>query len=153
MAEAIFFEDVPVGDRTVGPTVTVGPDEMVAFAKIWDPLPIHVDEAVGKAVFGSLTAAGIYILALKQRMIHDTPFAGGGVIASLGYDELRFHEPLRPGDRVTLAIDWLEKRISKSKPDRGVVQVRLSLVNQSDTTVMSHLDTVLMRLRDPAATT
>jgi acyl dehydratase len=145
---AFFFEDIAVGDRLTGPSATVERGEMVAFAEVWDPLPIHVDEAAGRAAFGSLTAAGIYILAVKQRLIHGTPFAGGSIIASLGYDELRFLKPVRPGDRLTLAFEWVDKRPSGSKPDRGIVKVRFTLINQHGEAVMSHLDTVLVRRRE-----
>ncbi len=73
------------------------------------------------------------------------------VIASLGYDEVRFHKPVRPGDELTLVVEWLEKRLSNSKKDRGIVVHRLSLVNQHADVVMSHIDTILVRLRDVPA--
>jgi acyl dehydratase len=119
---------------------------MLEFARIWDPVPFHVDEAAGKAAFGSLTAPGIFALAFKQRLIHRVDVIPA-VIASLGYDEVRFLKPVRPGDELTLVIDWVEKRPSKSRNDRGVVVQRLSLVNQKDEVVMSHLDTILVRVR------
>lgn len=149
MGESIHFEDVEVGGSVTGGTTVIDRDEMVAFAKAWDPLPFHVDEAAARAAFGGLTAPGLYMLAVKQRLIHGTAL-GPAVIASLGYDELRFHRPARPGDALTLVMEWVEKRESRSKPDRGIVTVRLSLVNQANETVMSHLDTILLRRRTPA---
>lgn len=150
MKTLLFFEDMVVGDRLVGPSYTVPRDELVEFAKKWDPLPFHVDEAAGRAAFGSLTAPGTYVLAIKQALIHRLP-ERHAVIASSGYDEVRFHEPVRPGDRLTLVREWVGKRESNSKPDRGVVTLRLSLVNQSGQTAMSHLDTILVRRRPPGA--
>ena len=143
----IFYEDVTPGDAMTSPTITVDRDEMVAFAKRWNPLPIHVDEAVAQAVAGGLTAPGLYVLALKQQLIHQLP--DHAVIASFGYDEVRFHEPVRPNDTLHLVYEWLDRRDSTSKPDRGVVTVRLSLINQAGTTVMSHLETMLMRRAAP----
>jgi acyl dehydratase len=116
------------------------------FARDWDPMPFHVDDAAGIAAFGSLTAPGLYVLALKQRLIHTLP-EPHAVIASLGYDEVRFVAPVRPGDSLTLHVEWISRRPSNSKPDRGVVSVRFALANQDDTTVMSHLDTILVRKR------
>jgi acyl dehydratase len=142
----ISYEDVRPGEKVSSPGVVVDRAELVAFAREWDPLPIHVDAAAGQAAFGDVTAPGIYMLALKQRLIHQLP-ERHEVIASVGYDEVRFHDVVRPGDTLTLVLEWVDKRPSRSKPDRGIVTLRLSLVNQAGTTVMSHLDTVLMRRR------
>jgi acyl dehydratase len=131
------------GDRLAGPSQVIDRDELVDFARRWDPMPFHIDEQAGVAAFGSLTAPGLYMLALKQRLVHRLP--PQAVIASLGYDEVRFHEPLRPGDTVTLNVEWVNRRPSGSRPDRGIVTIRFSLVNQAGATVMSHLDTVLVR--------
>ena len=146
MPTLIYYEDIEPQEKIVGSSVKVDKTQMVEFAKLWDPVPIHVDEEAGKAAFGSLTAPGIYILALKQRLLHrleEIP----AVIASLGYDEVRFFKPVRPGDDLHLVVEWVEKRLSSSKKDRGVVVHRLSLVNQDGETVMSHLDTILVRFR------
>jgi acyl dehydratase len=84
---------------------------------------------------------------VKQRLVHRLP--PQAVIASLGYDEVRFHAPLRPGDTVVLKQEWVSRRLSSSRPDRGIVTIRFSLVNQAGVTVMSHLDTVLVKRREP----
>lgn len=148
----VFFEDMIPGEKTVGPCVTVDSTELIEFARIWDPMPFHVDERAGKAAFGSVTAPGIYTLALKQRLVHQLPDPHQ-VIASLGYDEVRFHQPVRPNDTLQLRVEWLSRRESRSKPDRGIVVIRFELVNQHGVTVMSHLDTVLVRRREPAVRT
>src|SRR5262245_1551238 len=133
--------------RVVRPSSVVDKPEMIAFSIVCDPMPFHIDDEAGNAAFGGLTAPGIYVLALKQRLIHQLP-EQHAVIASLGYDEVRFHEPVRPGDTLTLVLEWLNRRPSKSKGDRGIVTARFSLINQDGTTVMSHLDTVLVRRRE-----
>ncbi len=142
----LFFEDIVVGHCAEGPSVTVDRDELVEFAKKWDPMPFHVDEQAGKEAFGGITAPGVFVLALKQRLVHQMPSAQS-VIASFGFDEVRFHQPLRPGDTVHLRREWISKRTSKSKPDRGIATMRFSLINQNGATVMSHLDTVLVRCK------
>jgi acyl dehydratase len=145
----IFFEDViPGGIIRAGPYV-IPEDELINFASVWDPMPMHVDRAFA-AAHGGLTAPGIYLLAVKLRLIHTLPLRNT-VIASVGYDEVRFHQPAHPGDALTLELTWTEKRRSRSKPDRGVVKGRYLLVNATGEPVMSHLDTLLMRLRNPGA--
>ena len=66
----LYYEDMVPGESVVGPALIVDLNEMREFAKDWDPLPQHIDDEVGREVFGSLTAPGLYILALKQRLIH-----------------------------------------------------------------------------------
>jgi acyl dehydratase len=141
----LFFDDMIPGQHVTSSPHVVDVDEMKAFAREWDPLPIHMDEEAGKRAYGSLTAPGLYMLAIKQRLIHSLPKMS--VIASLGYDEVRFHLPLRPGNSVVLKQEWLDCRPSKSKPDRGVVVLKFSLINQNNDTVMSHLDTILVNRR------
>ena len=143
----IYFEDMAAGECMTSPAVVVDRDELVDFAKRWDPLPNHVDSEVAVS-HGGPTAPGVFILAVKQRLIHQLP--EHAVIASFGYDEVRFHHPLRPCDEVHLRYEVVETRASSSKPDRGIATVRLSLVrNDDDEVVMSHLDTILVRRRVP----
>jgi acyl dehydratase len=148
----IFFDDVVAGTAIrVGPYV-IPEQELIDFGATWDPLPIHIDKAYA-ARHGGLTAPGTYLLAVKMRLIHLLPLRRS-VIASFGYDEVRFHRPARPGDELMLELKWIEKRPSQSKPDRGIVTMRLSLLNAADEVILSHLDTVLMRFgqhrQDPA---
>jgi acyl dehydratase len=146
----IYFEDMLAGEYMTSPAVVVDRDEMVEFARRWDPLPIHVDDEVA-ADNGGLSAPGVFVLAVKQRLIHQLP--QHAVIASFGYDEVRFHQPLRPGDEVHLRFEIVETRPSSSKPDRGIATVRLSLLKGDGGAVMSHLDTILVRRGSPLAQT
>ena len=90
----IFFEDVIVGDaiRTLPYVLPEG--ELMSFAAAWDPMPMHTDKDFAAAHDG-LTAPGIYLLAVKMRLVHSLPVQRS-VIASFGYDEVRFHRPARP---------------------------------------------------------
>lgn len=144
-APSLYFEDMEPGLCLASPPHRIERSELVAFAKVWDPLPFHVDEQAGIRAFGSLTAPGLYMLAVKQRLIHQLPKME--VIASLGYDEVRFIAPMRPDDTVVLQLEWVSRRASESKPHRGIVTVRFSLINQEGTAVMSHLDTILVKRR------
>ena len=129
-----------------GPSV-IPEQELLAFAAAWDPQPIH-DNKDYAARHGGITAPGLYLLAVKMRLIHRLPFRRT-VIAGFGFDEVRFHRPARPGDALSLELTWRDKRRSESKPDRGVVSAHCALLNAAGEMVMSHLDTILMRLRNP----
>jgi acyl dehydratase len=141
----LYFEDIQPGDEWHSSDYTVDREEMIAFARRWDPVPIHIDTAVADRMVGGLTASGSYVLAVKSLLLHELPPTD--IVGSAGYDEVRFHEALRPGDSVHVVVEWLECRPSSSKPDRGVVKLRISMVNQNNVTLMSHLDTLIVRRR------
>jgi acyl dehydratase len=143
----IFFEDVILGAVLRAGPYVIPEHELVSFAAAWDPMAGHVDKAFA-AEHGGLTAPGIYLLAVKMRLVHSLPVQRS-VIASVGYDEVRFHRPAHPGDELTLELKWTAKRRSRSKPNRGIVTGRYALINAAGEVVMSQLDTVLMRLRNP----
>ena len=145
----LYFEDMVPGNTIVGPNVVVELEEMIEFARRWGPLPQHIDDKMGQPPFGTLTAPGIYILALKQRLIHQLDEIQA-VIASLGYDEVRFRKAVHPTDCLTLKLEWIKRRLSKSKKDRGIVTVRFSLLNQNQVVAMSHLDSILVRRKETA---
>jgi acyl dehydratase len=143
----IFFEDVTPGTAIQAGPYIIPEQELVSFGSAWDPLPMHVDKVFAMK-HGGLTAPGIYLLAIKMRLIHSLPLRRS-VIASFGYDEVRFHRSAHPGDELTLELKWTDKRRSQSKPDQGIVTGRCSLINTAGEVVMSHIDTLLMRLRSP----
>jgi acyl dehydratase len=140
----LYFEDIRPGNAMRSPTFTVDYDDMVEFARRWDPVPIHIDPDAAEAGIGGVTASGTYVLAVKSRLLHELPEAVA-IFGSAGYDEVRFHQPVRAGDAVHVVLEWLDVRASRSKPDRGVVKLRISLLNQEGVTVMSHLDTLIVR--------
>jgi acyl dehydratase len=143
----IYYEDVTPGAALRAGPYIIPEQELLSFAATWDPLPMHVDKAFA-AQHGGLTAPGIYLFAIKMRLVHSLPLRST-VVATFGYDEVRFHQSAHPGDALTLELAWTEKRRSRSKPGLGIVSGRYSLINAAGQLVMSHIDTVLMRLRNP----
>jgi acyl dehydratase len=143
----IYYEDVTPGAVLRAGPYVIPEQELMSFAATWDPLPMHVDKTFA-AQHGGLTAPGIYLFAIKMRLVHSLPLRGTAV-ATFGYDEVRFHQAAHPGDALSLELSWTEKRRSQSKPGLGIVSGRYSLINAAGQLVMSHLDTVLMRLRHP----
>ena len=148
----MFYEDIEVGTNVRVGSYRVEADDITTYARRWDPLPVHIDEAAAKqTMFGGLTASGSHTLAIRTLLMHRVPIQEG-VIAAGGWDEIRFHKPVRPGDELWLEVTWVAKRLSASKPDRGVVTAMMKLVNQDGDVVLSHKDVIIMRLRTPPHT-
>ena len=111
---------------------------------------MHTDKEYATQHNGGLTASGTYLLALKLKLIHTLPFRRT-VIGSAGFDEVRFLRPVHAGEIVQVALEWIVKRRSRSKPDRGIITARNLLVDAAGQPVLSHRDTLIIRLRNPAA--
>ena len=145
----MFFEDIEIGTTVRVGSYRMDADEMMNYARKWDPLPVHSDEAAARqTMFGGLTASGSHTIAVRVLLLHRVPIQDG-LIGAAGWDEVRFHQPVRPGDELWLEVTWADKRQSASKPDRGIVTALMKLVNQKNEIVLSHRGTIFMRLRHP----
>lgn len=145
----MFYEDIEVGTTVRVGSYQIDADDIVTYARRWDPLPVHTDEAAAsRTMFGGLTASGSHTLAIRVLLLHRVPIQEG-LIGAAGWDDVRFHQPVRPGDELWLEVTWLAKRQSESKPDRGIVTALMKLLNQKDEVVLSHRGTIFMRLRKP----
>ncbi|MAG97917.1 MAG: MaoC/PaaZ C-terminal domain-containing protein [Alphaproteobacteria bacterium] len=111
--------------------------EIVTFAERYDPRPYHLSEiAARESHFGGLVASGINTMALWNNLRFEAE-AGLDQIAGVGLDEVRFHHPVRPGDRLSLRVECLAKQPSRGKSDRGVLSFQHELSNQNGELVMS----------------
>ncbi|MEQ8233910.1 MAG: MaoC/PaaZ C-terminal domain-containing protein [Gammaproteobacteria bacterium] len=145
--DTLYFDDVHAGDRFAFGPYPVEREELLAFNRRWDPLPIHTDDTAARARgLRGLTASGQYTLCVKQAMLNGAAWTDA-IIGALGFDELRFPHPVYPGDSLRLTIDCLDTRPSRSKPDRGIVKFRFEVHNQDDVLVLSYLDTVMFARR------
>ena len=143
----LYFDDAEVGTVCKAGPYPVAKEEIIQFAKQYDPVPRHIDEeAAARSMFGGLTASSahtfsIFILltARLQPRLH--------VLAGMGWDELRLPNPVRPGDELDLQMDVMEKRESKSKPDRGIVRNQIRLSNQNGEIVLQCIANVLVARR------
>lgn len=139
------YEDVVVGAPHQLGTYALEAEEIKSFAKRWDPMPFHIDEDLAAASpFGGLTASGTHLLAIRIALIHEQGI-NPHVIASLGYEEVKFLNPARPGDKLTLFVECIWKRESASRPGQGLTRWQHTLENQDGETVLSMLDTILIR--------
>jgi acyl dehydratase len=133
-----WFEDYVVGTTAEHGAVRVDEAELVDFAQRFDPQPIHVDRAAaGAGPYGGLIASGWHTCALMMRLFAREYLSPASSLGSPGVDELRWIRPARPGDELTLRTTVVEARLSRSKPDRGLVRTRVELVNGSGDVVLT----------------
>jgi acyl dehydratase len=145
----IYWEDMEVGREGVFGDYDVTREEVLEFARKYDPQPFHLsDEEAAKTHFGRLAASGWHTCAMTMAVIvrHLTQERQAG-LGSPGVDELRWLKPVYPGDRLTVSGTVVEKTPSRSKPEIGSVRTRMLVTNQDDVPVMSFTSIVLMRRR------
>ena len=136
--EERYWEDFEPRETLVLGSRTVTEEEIVAFAREWDPQPFHVDpEAARESVFGGLIASGWHTVAMWMRLYVDSLLDGAASMGSPGIEELRWLAPVRPGDTLAGRLTVLETTPSERRPDRGTVRIRGEMVNQDGVTVMS----------------
>ena len=146
-----YFEDYVEGDIHRFGSIAVEADEIVAFAKRFDPQSFHSDpEAAKRSPFGGLIASGWHTAGLIMRLYVEHYLTHVASLASPGIDELRWLKPVRPGDRLSVRVTVLKAVPSKSKPDRGVVTSLVEVFNQADAPVMT-MKAVNIIARRPAA--
>jgi len=134
-----YFEDYEVGETAEFGDHPVTEEEIVEFARKYDPQPFHVDPDAGaRTIYGGLISSGWMTGSIMMRLLVDNFISPLSSMGSPGIDEVRWHKPVRPGDRLRVRTTILEKRRSESKPDRGVIRVRQEAVNQDGETVMSY---------------
>jgi acyl dehydratase len=127
---------------------TVSRDEIVAFARDWDPQPFHLDEqAASASIYGGLIASGWHTACVFMRLFADGLLNRAAAMGSPGIDELRWLKPVRPGDTLEARLEVLEVRPSRSRPDRGIVRLRSVLTNQDQEEVLSFIGNVMFRRR------
>ncbi|WNM35466.1 MaoC family dehydratase [Streptomyces sp. Li-HN-5-11] len=147
-----YFEDYVRGAIHEYGHVQVTEEEILTFARRFDPQPIHIDpDSAAAGPFGGLIASGWHTAGIFMRLFADHYLSRVAGLASPGVDELRWEVPLRPGDRVRIRTTTLQTRPSRSKPDRGLVHTRGELINERGQTVL-HLVVVNILLRRHAAT-
>ena len=146
----LYFEELEIGTRSAAGPYLVFKDEIIQFAKKYDPIPRHIDEqAAARSTFGGLTASGsntfaIFILLTSQLQPHFH------VLVGLGWDEVRLPNAVRPGDELDLEMTVLEMREPKSKSDRGIVRNRNLLCNQKGEVVLECISNIFVARRPDA---
>ena len=151
----IYFEDLVVGSETYFGSYAVTREEVLEFARKYDPQPFHLsDEEAAKTHFGRIAASGWHtaamVMAVIARHVVEEEQAGLG---SPGIDELRWRKPVFPGDTIHVRGKIIEKTPSRSRPEMGSFKSLTTVTNQDDETVMTFMPIVLIQRRPKAAPT
>ncbi|MDR3439748.1 MaoC family dehydratase [Telmatospirillum sp.] len=150
-ADDRYFEDYRVGDVHNFGKIAVDEAEIISFAKRFDPQSFHVDpDAARQGPFGGLIASGWHTAGLMMRLLTDHFISTVASLGSPGIDEIRWLQPVRPGDDLSLRVTIRDAVPSKSKSDRGLVRCFIEVVNQQDSVVMTLIAMMLVRRRLPA---
>ena len=130
----LFFEDFHVGRQFSTEPVSLSEDEIIAFARRYDPQPFHTDPEAAKASpYGGLIASGFHTVAAAAGQFIRTGAQAAAGLGGPGMRNIRWTAPVRPGDRLYTTVEVAEARPSRSKPDRGLVCLRYTTRTEAET--------------------
>lgn len=146
----LYFDDFQPGQVIELGSYQVPREEIIAFARQFDPQPFHIDdEAARRSIFGGIIASGWHTAAICHRLLVQGLLTTSSSLGSPGLDELRWLLPVRPDDVITPRAEVLSVTPSRSKPDRGAIKFRMEVRNQKGEVVMTELATALFVRRPP----
>lgn len=133
-----LFEDFVVGQSWESASITLSEDDIIRFAREYDPQPMHTDPTTAaQGRFGGLIASGWQVTALSMKLFVESGAYGETPMVGMGIDELRWRKPVRPGDTLRVVREVAALETSERRPGYGIVKTRVSVKNQDDDTVMS----------------
>src|SRR5687767_131848 len=144
-----YLDDFAPGQRFESGTLTLSADDIMAFARSFDPQPFHTDpDAARDTLFGGLAASGWHTAAATMRLLVDSGFGdiAGGMIGR-GIEALGWPRPVRPGDTLRVLSEILDVRRSASRPDRGTVRMKSETRNQHGEVVQDMIATLMVPAR------
>ncbi len=148
----LYWEDFEPGQIIeIEGNTTLTKNEIMEFAREWDPQPFHIDEvAAEKSIYGGVIASGWHTGVVTMRLLVDGILGKAASLGSPGLDEMRWLKPVRPGDTLRVRAVVRETRPSRSKPDRGTVKVTWETYNQDGEKVMTMTAIQIFARRAPA---
>jgi acyl dehydratase len=144
----LYFDDFKPGNSFHSATLLVSEALIVEFGRLYDPQVFHTDpDAAKETVYGGLIASGLQTIAITFQLFLETDTLAASGLGSPGLDEIRWKVPVRPGDTLHVVAEVIEARASTSKPDRGIVRILYTTLNQRGETVMTMIGNQLLRRR------
>lgn len=144
----LYLEDFSVGDRVETRRFVITRKMIRGFAEVYDPQPMHLDEATAReTVFGELVGSGWQTLAITMRLLVDAKLLGTTPIVGAEFRNIRFLIPVRPGDALRATAEVVGLRPSRSRPDRGFMELQVNTANESGAVVLMQNWTLLLPTR------
>lgn len=150
MTREFYYDDFQIGQQFHSKrSYTIEKDHAIAFANEFDPQPQHIDEEGAKdSMFGELIVSGWHTAAASMRLKTETElFNVPGGVVGMGLESVRWPRPTRPGDSIRVTVTVLDKRLSASRPDKGIIKYKVETFNQSDELVMEMVTSVIVSRR------
>jgi acyl dehydratase len=145
------FEDFMVGEVMLFGPVDVTAEDIKSFAERFDPQPMHLDEdAEQNAVVGGMFASGLHTACLHMRLMVDGVLRDSTSMGSPGLESIRYLAPVRAGDRLTLRVEVVSVRPSRSRPEMGLVGIRCQMINGECMPVLEMTGTAMFGRRSVA---
>ena len=143
-----FYDDFSVGEKFSLGTVVMKEEEMINFATQFDPQRFHLDpEAAAETIYGGLIASGWHTGSLMMKLLAEG-FLGEHSVGAAGLSELSWPAPVRVGDVLTLTVEIMKKRESKSRQYLGLIETKNQLVNQNGEVALQAVPTMLIAMKD-----
>ena len=148
----LCFEDFPPGRFGCYGPRHVTREEILAFAAEFDPQPMHLDEEAAKrSMLKGLSGSGWHLCSIMMRMMFDGYIGDTASLGSPGVSELKWLAPLRPGDDLMLEVDVAEARVSRSRPETGIVTFKRIVRNASGEVLCEMTSPIIVKRREAAA--
>jgi acyl dehydratase len=144
-----YLEDLAVGQTFASGRLRIDRERALAFAAEFDPQPFHLDEAAARrSIFGGLTTSGWHTASVTMRLLVESELRPAGGFIGAGLDECRWPRPVHPGDELRVECEVMEVRTSRSRPDRGLIKLRMTTLNQDDEPVLVQVGNLVVLRRE-----
>jgi len=148
MSDYTYFEDFVVGAKFETPPITVTEADIITFATQFDPQPMHTNPAAAAQITGGIIASGWHTASLTMKLlITGRQYRPAPGTVGLGFESLKWHKPVRPGDTLRLQVELLALRESESKPGWGIITNRFITLNQNDEAVQTMVSSAIVPKR------
>lgn len=144
-----FLEDFSPGTFDLPASVKPSRDDIIAYARQYDPQPFHLDEDAAKQTFaGGLIASGWHSCALQMRLVADGLLRDSSCMGAPGIEEVQWLKPVRAGDTLRTRCTVVDTKVSRSRPEMGLVRFRFELFNRRDEVVLRQVNWIMFGRRD-----
>ena len=146
----MHYHQLQIGETLISnSSYYLSEEELIQFAQKWDPQPFHISkQAAEQHQIGKLFASSVHTIAIATKLAHDNLYFKVDAVAGLGIDELKMLKPVFAGEILSLKIELIDKRLSKSQPDKGVITKKMFVTNQDGELKMTFISSALVHVSD-----